>query len=131
MGIDQQVIVREVEQAYAEPHRDRDEMLAYVKKIMTPDPQRYKGLHGTAILSRYRLDNVHFVRFTTKAHDWYADEKKVSIPEKMQGKVSVAVFKEQLMRQVRRGGRMMLVADIADPDFRKRLVNRMGAALKM
>jgi endonuclease/exonuclease/phosphatase family metal-dependent hydrolase len=116
MGIDQQVIVREVEQAYAEPHQDRDEMLAYVKKIMAPDPQHYKGLHGTAILSRYRLSNVHLIPFTTKAHDWYADEKKVSIPEKMQGKVSAAVFKEQLLRQVRRGGRMMLLADISDPD---------------
>ncbi|HZS52893.1 MAG TPA: endonuclease/exonuclease/phosphatase family protein [Bryobacteraceae bacterium] len=117
MGIDQQVIVREVEDAYAAPHQDRDEMLAYVKKIMTPDPQHYKGLHGTAILSRYRLDNVHVIRFATKAHDWYADEKKVSIPEKLEGKVSAAVFKEQLLRQVRRGGRMMLLADIADPEF--------------
>jgi hypothetical protein len=117
MGIDQQVIVREVEQAYEQPHQDRDEMLAYVKKIMAPDPQRYKGLHGTAILSRYRLDNVRIVRFATKAHDWYADEKKVSIPEKVQGKVSIAVFKEQLLRQVRRGGRMMLLGDISDPEF--------------
>ena len=35
----------------------------------------------------------------------------------MQGKVSAAVFKEQLLRQVRRGGRMMLLAHISDPDF--------------
>jgi endonuclease/exonuclease/phosphatase family metal-dependent hydrolase len=117
MGIDQQVIVREVEETYSEPHQDRDEMIAYVKKVMTPDPQHYKGLHGTAILSRYRLDNVHLIPFITRAHDWYADEKKVSIPEKIEGKLSAAVFKEQLLRQVRRGGRMMLLADISDPDF--------------
>lgn len=117
MGIDQQVVAQEVEETYSEPGQDRSEMLAYVKQIMTPDPQRYKGLHGTAILSRYRLDNVRLIPFTTKAHDWYADEKKVSIPEKVEGKVSAAVFKEQLIRQVRRGGRMMLLADISDPDF--------------
>ncbi|MBV8069109.1 MAG: endonuclease/exonuclease/phosphatase family protein [Acidobacteriaceae bacterium] len=117
MGLDQQVVVREVEETYAEPHQDRDEMIAYVKKIMTPDPQRYKGLHGTAILSRYRLEKVQLIPFSTCAHDWYADEKKVSIPEKLEGKVSAAVFKEQLVRQVRRGGRMMLMADIADPEF--------------
>ncbi len=117
MGIDQQVVVQEVQEAYSEPGQDRDEMLAYVKQIMTPDPQRYKGLHGTAILSRYRLDNVRLIPFTTRAHDWYADEKKVSIPEKVEGKVSAAVFKEQLVRQVRRGGRMMLLADISDADF--------------
>lgn len=117
MGLDQQVALREVEEAYSDPHEDRDAMIAYVKQIMTPDPQRYRGLHGTAILSRYRLDNVRLIPFTTRAHDWYADEKKISIPEKVEGKVSVAVFKEQLVRQVRRGGRMMLLADIADPDF--------------
>ncbi len=117
MGIDQQVVVQEVEEAYSEPGQDRNEMLAYVKQIMTPDPQRYKGLHGTAILSRYRLDNVRLIPFTTRAHDWYADEKKVSISEKVEGKVSAAVFKEQLVRQVRRGGRMMLMADISDADF--------------
>ncbi len=117
MGIDQQVALREVEEAYSEPHQDRDEMIAYVKQIMTPNPQRYRGLHGTAILSRYRLDNVRLIPFSTCPHDWYADEKKISISEKAEGKVSAAVFKEQLVRQVRRGGRMMLLADIADPDF--------------
>jgi hypothetical protein len=117
MGIDQQVVLREVEEAYAEPHEDRAEMIAYIKQIMTPDPKRYRGLHGTAILSRYRLENVRLIPFLTRAHDWYAEEKKISIPEKAEGKVSGAVFKEQLVRQVRRGGRTMLLADIADPDF--------------
>lgn len=117
MGIDQQVAVREVEETYSEPHHDREEMLAYVKQIMTPDPQRYRGLHGTAILSRYQLDNVRLIPFATRAHDWYADEKKVSIPEKVEAKISATLFKEQLVRQVRRGGRMMLLADIADADF--------------
>ncbi len=117
MGIDQQVVLQEVKEAYSEPHEDRAEMIAYVKQIMTPDPQRYRGLHGTAILSRYRLENVQLIPFRTRAHDWYADEKKISIPEKAEGKVSAAVFKEQLVRQVRRGGRMMLLADIADSDF--------------
>lgn len=117
MGIDQQVVAEEVEEAYSRPGQERDEMLAYVKKLMTPDPQRYKGLHGTAILSRYRLENVRLIRFATKAHDWYADEKKISMPRKLEGKVSEAVFKEQLIRQVRRGGRMMMLADMSDANF--------------
>lgn len=117
MGIDQQVIVREVEEAYADPHESRSEMIEHVKQVMKPDPVRYRGLHGTAILSRYRLENVQLIPFAVQGHDWYADEKKVSIATKAEGKVSAAVFKEQLIRQVRRGGRMMLLADIADPDF--------------
>ena len=117
MGIDQQVIVREVQEAYAQPHENRAEMIEHVKQVMKPDPERYRGLHGTAILSRYRLENVRLIPFLTQGHDWYADEKKVSIAAKAEGRVSAKVFKEQLIRQIRRGGRMMLLADIADPDL--------------
>ena len=117
MGLDQQVIVREVEEAYADPHDDRDAMIAHVREVMKPDPERYRGMHGTAILSRYRLENVKLMPFLIQGHDWYKDEKKHSEVSKVEGKVSAAVFKEQLVRQVRRGGRMMLMADITDPDL--------------
>jgi len=117
MGIDQQVVVREVQEAYAEPHEDKSAMIEHVKQVMKPDPERYRGLHGTAIFSRYRLENVRVIPFLVQGHDWYRDEKKVSIAAKAEGKVSATVFKEQLIRQVRRGGRMMLLADIADPDL--------------
>jgi endonuclease/exonuclease/phosphatase family metal-dependent hydrolase len=117
MGLDQQIIAREVEHAYKDPDDDHAAMLAHVKQIMTPDPERYHGLHGTAILTRYRLDNVRLMPFLIQGHDWYKDEKKISIAAKAEGKLSAAVFKEQLIRQVRRGGRMMLMADLVDPDL--------------
>src|SRR3984885_1179703 len=117
MGLDQQVVAREVEDAYKEPDDDRKAMLERVKQIMTPDPERYHGMHGTAILSRYRLDNVRLMPFIVQGHDWYKDEKKRSAAVKAEGKFSMVIFKEQLIRQVRRGGRMMLMADITDPDL--------------
>jgi hypothetical protein len=117
MGLSPQVIVHEVEEAYAEPHDDREAMIAHVREVMKPDPERYKGMHGTAILSRYRLENVRLTPFLIQGHDWYKDEKKQSVAAKAEGKVSAAVFKEQLVRQVRRGGRMMLMADITDPEL--------------
>jgi endonuclease/exonuclease/phosphatase family metal-dependent hydrolase len=117
MGLNQQVIVHEVEEAYADPNDDRAAMIAHVRQVMTPDPERYKGLHGTAILSRYRLENVKLVPFLVQGHDWYKDEKKRSAALKAEGKVSAAVFKEQLVRQVRRGGRMMLMADLVSRDL--------------
>ncbi len=117
MGLDQQVIVHEVADAYKDPDDDRQAMLDHVRQVMTPDPARYKGLHGTAILSRYRLENVKLIPFAVQGHDWYRDEKKRSPAYKAEGKVSTAVFREQLVRQVRRGGRMMLMADIAGPDL--------------
>ncbi|MGI8735572.1 MAG: alpha/beta family hydrolase [Pyrinomonadaceae bacterium] len=82
------------------------------------DTAKYKGLHGTAILSRYRLENVRLQPFTYQAHDWYEDEKKSVAPvEKGKRKIAEQVFLEKIYRQVRRGGRMMLLADLVDPQI--------------
>ena len=118
MGIDQQVVVREVKEAYGEPAQNKTEMLEHIKQVMKPDPSRYRGLHGTAILSRYALENVRVVPFKIQGHDWYSDEKRKGSPlSKVEGRLSADVFKEQLVRQVRRGGRMMLIADIVDDEL--------------
>jgi hypothetical protein len=82
------------------------------------DEARYRGLHGTAILSRYQLDNVRLVPFRFQGHDWYAEEKNgVAKLELGRRKLGEKVFLEKVTREVRRGGRMMLVADISDPDI--------------
>jgi endonuclease/exonuclease/phosphatase family metal-dependent hydrolase len=79
------------------------------------DRGRTRGLHGTAILSRYPLKNVRLVRFTHQGHDWYAGEKqKVSKLEAGKRLAAGAVFQDKVLREVRRGGRMMLAADIED-----------------
>ena len=79
------------------------------------DKSRTHGLHGTAILSRFPLRNVRLVRFVTHGHDWYADEKEgVSTLEKSKRKGAGIVFGEKIAREVRRGGRMMLLADIEE-----------------
>lgn len=118
MGIDDQVVLREVKETYADTVESKAEMIDHVKRVMKPDPARYRGLHGTAILSRYPLENVRVVPFKFQGHDWYADEKrKASELTKIEGKLSADVFKEQLVRQVRRGGRMMLIADIVDDEL--------------
>lgn len=82
------------------------------------DRARYKGLHGTAILSRYALENVRIVRFSNQGHDWYRDEKKgTTTVERGKRKAGELVFLEKARREVRRGGRMMLIAEIADEDI--------------
>lgn len=116
MGIDQHLVIQEVEDTYKDEGNTKQEILDYIRGVMKPDPVRYKGLHGSAILSRYPLTNVKLVPFQYQGHDWYTDEKKRKGPlAKGEGKASIEVFKEQFIRQVRRGGRMMLIADISDP----------------
>jgi endonuclease/exonuclease/phosphatase family metal-dependent hydrolase len=116
MGIDQHLVIQEVAETYRDHATEKQEVLDYIHDIMRPDPERYKGLHGSAILSRYPLSNVRLVPFRFQGHDWYADEKKGRGPlAQGQAKASMEAFKEQFVRQVRRGGRMMLIADITGP----------------
>lgn len=85
-------------------------------ELIKVDPTRYRGLHGTAILSRFPLENVHLVPFKNKPYNWFESEKKgASLLEKGRRILSEKVFLEETLREVRRGGRTMLLADIADP----------------
>jgi exonuclease III len=87
-------------------------------KNIAVDKSRTLGLHGTAILSRFPLRNVRIYRFTNQGHDWYADEmKRVSKLEAGKRKGAGIVFEEKISREVRRGGRMMLLADIEDAEI--------------
>jgi hypothetical protein len=38
------------------------------------DKSRYRGLHGSAILSRFPLENVRLQQFENQPHDWYKEE---------------------------------------------------------
>jgi hypothetical protein len=40
-----------------------------MRKELRPDPARYLGLHGSAILSRYPIQNTRILRFPV-CHDW-------------------------------------------------------------
>jgi len=94
-----------------ETSADREAMV----KNTAVDKSRTLGLHGNAILSRFPLSNVRILRFTNQGHDWYADEKKdVSKLQAGKNKVAGAVFSEKIAREVRRGNRMALLADVDD-----------------
>ncbi|HEU4875867.1 MAG TPA: endonuclease/exonuclease/phosphatase family protein [Pyrinomonadaceae bacterium] len=82
------------------------------------DKTRTLGLHGTAILSRFPLRDTRVIRFVNQGHDWYLGEKNgISKLEKGKRKGAKLVFGEKILREVRRGGRMMLIADVSDPSI--------------
>ncbi len=76
------------------------------------DKEKYKGLHGSAILSRLPLRNPKILRFTP-CYDWFATEK-AAISELEKGKRLAAdkVFLERVGREVRQGGRIAIIAEI-------------------
>lgn len=91
--------------------KDRRELKAEI----TVDPNRYRGLHGSAILSRFPLQNVRVRPFEHQPHDWYKDEIEGAKPlEQGKRKAGELVFREKIQREVRRGGRMLLTAEIVD-----------------
>lgn len=89
-----------------------------VLDIIRVDKARFRGLHGNAILSRYPLENVRLIPFAQQGHDWYADEKDgVSKLEELKRDVSNELLLSKVRREVRRGGRMMLTAEIVGADL--------------
>ncbi|HEX8355130.1 MAG TPA: endonuclease/exonuclease/phosphatase family protein, partial [Pyrinomonadaceae bacterium] len=59
------------------------------------DRARYRGLHGTAILSRFPLGNVRLEPFERQPHDWYGDELKSVRPlEEGRRRAGELVFQE-------------------------------------
>ena len=81
------------------------------------DRERYRGLHGNAILSRYPIANVRIVRLPV-CHDWFQSQLDgISQLERGRRLTLEQVFSERIQREVRRGGRMALIADLVAPDF--------------
>lgn len=79
------------------------------------DPNRYLGLEGSALLSRFPIRSARIVHLP-EAYDWYHKEiGAISDVEKAQNWSTERIFGEQLKRQVRRGGRIMIVADLEIP----------------
>ena len=84
-------------------------------EVFGVDPKRYLGLEGSAILSRYPIRGARVIRLPQE-YDWYHKEvKAVSDLEHLRRWTSEALFQERISRQIRRGGRMAIVADVEVP----------------
>jgi Endonuclease/Exonuclease/phosphatase family len=99
--------------ANVENENERKEL----EDLFSVDKARLLGLHGTAILSRYPLRDVKLVPFQYQAYDWYNGEKKYGSIEAGKRKGASLLFGEEIVREVRRGGRTNLVATIDVPDL--------------
>jgi endonuclease/exonuclease/phosphatase family metal-dependent hydrolase len=95
------------------PNAQRDLRLQQDLKV---DREHYRGLHGTAILSRYPIRNARIFRLPI-CYDWYGQEAKEAAKlEKGRRWAARQLFKERVEREVRQGGRMALIADLSIPD---------------
>ena len=94
---------------------DSPAMSARMTQDLKPDRNRYQGLHVNAILSRYPLRNARIIQLPV-CHDWFLQEKQeISQLEKAKRGAASLIFLERIGREVRRGNRSALVADIDLP----------------
>ena len=90
---------------------------AQLQQDLRVDRERYRGLHGNAILSRYPIRDAHIVRLPV-CHDWYgAEVKEIAKLEKAKRWSAHKLFQERIEREVRHGGRMALIADLTLPEL--------------
>jgi endonuclease/exonuclease/phosphatase family metal-dependent hydrolase len=77
------------------------------------DKDRLRALHGNAVLSRYPIRSAKLVPFTV-GYDWFK-ESKIRPLEKGKRKAALLIG-EDLLREVRRGQRSMLLVDLDVPE---------------
>jgi endonuclease/exonuclease/phosphatase family metal-dependent hydrolase len=101
-----------------------------LEDLFSVDKDRVLGLHGSAILSRYPLRDVKLVPFKEQAYDWYNEEKKYGKVEAGKRKGASLIFGEEIVREVRRGGRTNLIATIDVPELPEQKVTIVAAHLE-
>lgn len=80
------------------------------------DPSRYKGVFGSAILSRYPIINAEVFQLETKPYDWYRDEqRRADLVEHGRRLGSEWVFWNKVTRELKVGGRCFFRVDVAVP----------------
>jgi endonuclease/exonuclease/phosphatase family metal-dependent hydrolase len=88
-----------------------------LQRDLQVDRNLYRGLHGTAILSRYPIRNARILRLPV-CYDWYGQEvKEAANLEKGKRWAAHKLFAERIAREIRQGGRIALIADIDLPDL--------------
>ena len=77
------------------------------------DKDRVRALHGNAVLSRYPIRSARLVPFKA-GYDWFK-ETKITPLEKAKRKAAYLIG-EDLLQEVRRGGRTTLFVDVDVPE---------------
>jgi len=88
------------------------------RDFFSVDPAQYKGVFGSAVLSKYPIKNVEVRPLKTQPYDWYWGEmKKVGATEKLRRVGTKTIFKNAIQRELKVGGRHYFRVDLEVPDL--------------
>lgn len=94
------------------------ERRAGLRQMIEVDKERYRGLHGTAILSRFPIKRASLVPLKYQPYDWLREEKKkISIAEAARRQLGKMAFLREVPREIRLGGRAVLIAEMHIPQL--------------
>jgi len=103
-----------------------------LQELFQVDPEKYKGLFGSAILSRYPIIGVKFFQLQHQAYDWYHEEQlSLSALEKARRRGVKAVFLEKLFREIKVGGRVFLQVDLYVPELPQKTLSVIDVHLEV
>lgn len=78
----------------------------------------YKGVFGSAVLSRYPIKNVVVYPLKNQGYDWYTGEKiKTTFIEESKRLGAKLAFKNEITREVKKGGRHFFRIDLEVPEI--------------
>lgn len=82
------------------------------------DPEKYKGVFGSAVLSRYPIKHVELRQLYYQPYDWYFSErKKVGFLEHGRRLGGKTIFQNEITREMKVGGRNYFRVDLEVPDL--------------
>jgi endonuclease/exonuclease/phosphatase family metal-dependent hydrolase len=98
------------------PEADLQATAKEVNDMTAVDASKSHNLHGNAILSRYPILKSRVIPLDTVCWDWNAGERKPkSFIQAGKDILAEKIFLEKMQRQIRHGGRNVLIADLAVP----------------
>lgn len=90
-----------------------------LKQLDNIDKEKYHGLHGTLILSKYPILNAKIIRLP-ECYKWYEEESsKLSTLELVRRGAAEKVFSSKVLTELRHGGRMAIASDLLLPNKQK------------
>jgi endonuclease/exonuclease/phosphatase family metal-dependent hydrolase len=88
------------------------------RDFFSVDREKYKGVFGSVVLSRYPIKYVEVRPLDTKPYDWYTGEqKKVGATEKFRRLGTKTLFKNAIQRELKVGNRNFFRVDLDVPSL--------------
>jgi len=96
------------------------------------DPARFKGVFGSAVLSRYPIKHVEIYPLKTQPYDWYEGEKqKTTYLEHGRRFGAKTIFKNEITREMKVGGRHYFRVDLEVPELKEKTLSVINIHLEI